>query len=745
MSTVGGEVLTGASPARVRGGASWRSARPLLAGTVLGLVLSATSVSIGALIFGPIGPEHLATGIRLALLGTTITTLVVALVGSVPGLTSHVQGAPSAILAALAVTTLATLPAGAEPTVRFATVVMVVATTSLAVGASFVAIGVFRLGRLVRYLPFPVIGGFIAGTGWLLVLGGASVAVGTQAGTGPAWQPLDPNAWSRWLPALLLGAVLAYGMQRGRRPLVFPVLLVTATAAFFAVLFGSGGSVAAWREAGLLLDGGAGAAPVRLLGAEIFSHVHWPSWWIHLPGAATVVLVAAMGLSFNVAGLETVLRRRIVLDREMRAAGLGNLAAAAFGAPPTYPSLSANLLGARLGGGRRVTAWVAAGVTATTIAFGPALIGWVPTPVVAGVLISLGLGLLHEWVVAAFGILGRVEYAIVILILVVIAAFGLLQGVLVGLVLTVLLFVVSYSRVDAVKHVLTGADARSWMRWDAQERRTLEATGASRLLLQLQGFLFFGMAHALLERVERRLDRDTVHDVIVDFSQVTGADATALASLDALRRETDERGLRLVFANVPSQLRDAFVRRGLQPTSGSGFGFAASVDEALEAAERRALAAAQDHDPLQSLVERLAALTDEDLELQDLAAHLERIEIGPGERVIADDGARHDAIYVVVTGQVTTLLAVEGKPPVRLETLRGGNLVGDVAFYERTAHGRAWLVADEPTSLFRLSRERLAELTRADPGLAASFHHLAARQLAGRVAHLTRLVEALQR
>jgi sulfate permease, SulP family len=731
-------------PAPVAGGASWRTTNPLLAGTVVGLVVAATSVSVGALIFAPLGPDHLATGIRLALLGTTITTLVVALVGSVPGLTAHVQGAPSAILAALAITTLATLPQGAEPTVRFATVVMVVATASLAVGASFVAIGVFRLGRLVRYLPYPVIGGFIAGTGWLLVLGGAAVAVGAEPGVG-GWRVFALATWSRWVPALLLGAVLAHGMQRARHPLVFPALLVTATAAFFAVLAMTGGSVGNWREAGLLLDGGIGAAPVRLLGTEVFAHVHWPSWWIHLPGAATVVLVSAMGLSFNAAGLETALRRRIVLDREMRATGLGNLAAAAFGAPPTYPSLSANLLGARLGGTHRVTAWIAAGVTAAAVAFGPALIGWVPTPIVAGVLISLGLGLLHEWVVAAARILGRVEYAIVILILVVIAAFGLLQGVLVGLVLAVLLFVVSYSRVDAVKHVLTGADARSWMRWDAQERRTLDATGAARLVLHLQGFLFFGMAHALLERVERRLELDPVQDVIVDFKQVTGADATALASLDALRRETDERRLRLVFAGVPSHLRDAFARRGLQPRAGSGFGFATSLDEALEAAERRALAAAQDHDPLQSLVERLAALTDEDLELQDLAVHLERIEVAPGERVISDDEARHDAIYVVVKGQVTTLLHVDDRPPVRLETLRGGNLVGDVAFYERATQGRAWLVADEPTSLFRLSRHRLTELTKTDPALAASFHHLAARQLAGRVAHLTRLVEALQR
>jgi SulP family sulfate permease len=725
---------------------SWFSA--LAAGLVVGLVVAATSVSIATLIFGPVVPDELAHGVRLALLGAASATLIALLVGKLPGVVAQVQGAPAAILATLAATTAATVPEGADPIARIATVVALVATTSLVVGATFVALGSLRLGRLVRYLPYPVIGGFVAGTGWLLVVGGASVAGGLgdpAVGWGDAARP---DVWGRWLAAVVLGALLAIGgTGRGRHPLAFPSLLAGAVAVFFGAMAATGGTPESWRAAGLLLDVPTGPGqPLGVLGPDLLMHVHWPSWWLHLPGVATVALVATMGLSFNTAGLEVALRRRVRLDPELRAAGFGNLVASAFGGLPAYHSMSSQLLALRIGGGRPATTVAAVAVLAAAILAGPAWIRWVPAPVVGGVLVSLGFGLLREWVVEATRTLSRLEYGIVLLILGVIAVAGLLPGVLVGLVLAVLLFVVSYSRVDAVKHVLTGRDVRSRMRWDAQERRTLDASGHARLVLQLQGYLFFGVAYALLDRLERQFASHRIDEVVVDFRQVTGADATALASLDALRRETAARGARLVFAEVPSALARAFARRGVVATADGAFAFAPTLDAALEDAERRALAAsAAAFDPLESLAERLEALADDDLELQDLAAHLDRLEIAAGQRIATDDAAGDDVVYVVASGQVTAWLDVAGRPPLRLETFRGGNLVGDVGFYRGDAAATSWVAADEPTTLYRLTRARLAHLTAADPALAASFHRLAARQLARRTAHLTRLVEALQR
>lgn len=723
-----------------------RGTAPIVAlanGAVVGLVLLAASVSVGALVYGGVAPEHLTLGVRLSLLATLATGLVVALLGSLPGGVAQAQAVTGAILATLATTVVAGV--ADDPTARLATVLALVAATSLAVGTLFVLVGGLRLGRLVRFLPYPVVGGFVAGSGWLLVLGGGAVASGTGATSASLLAAFPVERAGQWLPALALGAALLVATPNGRRPIAFPLVLAIALAAFYAMLAWTGGDPATWRAHGWLLDAGGGGGSVRLLDPSLLAQVDWRAWALHLPGVATAALVAATALAFNAAGIETETRHRADLDRELRAAGLGNLAAAAFAAPPAFPALATSVLASRLGGPRGPVAGGALAVVAVGLVLGPRLVAWVPASLAGGVLVALGLGMLRSWLVDAWRTLSRLEYAIVVLIVGTIAGFGLLAGVLTGLATAMLLFVVTYARVDAVRHALDGTEARSRMRWGRLERRTLAETGRSRLVLHLQGYLFFGVAHALERGIERHLDDRHVREVVVDFRQVTGADATALASLDALRHDAAARGVRLTFAEVPPPLARAFARRGLTPRAGSGFALASTLDAALEAAERRALAAAPAVDPLATLTERLDALTADDLELMDLAIHLDRLEAAPGTRLLADADEAAGAVYLVAQGQVTTWLERPGHEAVRLETLRGGHLIGDVAFYRGTAPQHAWVVADEPTTLFRLSREGLARLTATDPTLAARFHQLAARQLADRVAHLNRLVEALQR
>ncbi len=47
-------------------------------------------------------------------------------------------------------------------------------------GITFLAIGTFKRGNLIRFVPYPVVGGFLAGTGWLLLKGGVYVASGEE-------------------------------------------------------------------------------------------------------------------------------------------------------------------------------------------------------------------------------------------------------------------------------------------------------------------------------------------------------------------------------------------------------------------------------------------------------------------------------------------------------------------------------------------------------------------------------------
>jgi sulfate permease, SulP family len=141
------------------------------------------------------------------------------------------------------------------------------------------------------------------------------------------------------------------------------------------------------------------------------------------------------------------------------------------------------------------------------------------------------------------------------------------------------------------------------------------------------------------------------------------------------------------------------------------------------------------------LAEQLAEILPQAEQAGVLMPYLEQQEVEPGFYLIRQ-GDTPDDIYFVEQGQVTAQLEMRGREPVRLETMRGGRVVGEIGFYlgaERTAAVRA----DEPTTVYRLSLAKLEEMERTDPAAAATFHRLIAHLLAERATHLIRAVDAL--
>jgi SulP family sulfate permease len=77
------------------------------------------------------------------------------------------QESTTAILAGVAAASVAALPPGTPPSAVFATIAATVVISAVLTEVSLYALGRFKLGGLARFLPYPLIGGFLAGTGWL--------------------------------------------------------------------------------------------------------------------------------------------------------------------------------------------------------------------------------------------------------------------------------------------------------------------------------------------------------------------------------------------------------------------------------------------------------------------------------------------------------------------------------------------------------------------------------------------------
>src|SRR5690606_22803016 len=119
-------------------------------------------------------------------------------------------------LATMAAAIVATMPASAGDESVFATVVATIVLTSLTTGLFFFGVGLFRLGNLVRCIPYPVMGGYLAGIGWLLVLGSIRVMVDTPAGFSGFFPLFQADLLWQWLPSCLFGLVLLLLVRRFR-------------------------------------------------------------------------------------------------------------------------------------------------------------------------------------------------------------------------------------------------------------------------------------------------------------------------------------------------------------------------------------------------------------------------------------------------------------------------------------------------------------------------------------------------
>ncbi|MEH0071281.1 SulP family inorganic anion transporter [Pannonibacter sp. Pt2-lr] len=116
----------------------------------------------------------------MLLLSGVILSVYIALRSPYVGNVALVQETSIAILSASMAGILAGMQ-GQETDRQIATILAILGVSTLVTGVMFLLFGRLRLGTLVRFLPYPVIAGFLSGTGWLLIEGALVMVTGSTA------------------------------------------------------------------------------------------------------------------------------------------------------------------------------------------------------------------------------------------------------------------------------------------------------------------------------------------------------------------------------------------------------------------------------------------------------------------------------------------------------------------------------------------------------------------------------------
>ncbi len=179
------------------------SQKVLVPSLIAGVIVAISSeISLAALIFSGDLSRFLGAGIGLMLFRSFAIGIAVAITTSVPGMVGLPQDTPAAILALVAAGIAASMR-NSEPRAVYATLVAAISLTSLLTAVFFLLLGWFKASGFVRYIPYPVVGGFLAGTGWVLSLGAMNVMTGIPLGLTTLSQILSLNKLIIWLPGIL--------------------------------------------------------------------------------------------------------------------------------------------------------------------------------------------------------------------------------------------------------------------------------------------------------------------------------------------------------------------------------------------------------------------------------------------------------------------------------------------------------------------------------------------------------------
>ncbi len=550
----------------------------LSAGFTSGLGLLVAQVAFGSFIFSGALTPYSSQGVGLILFGNFAACLLMALGSGYRGAIAGLSPALVIIMAVIA----ATMDARGEA--LFVTTAIALIISAVATGVCCFLIGRFHLANLVRFIPYPVAAGFVAGIGGTVCLAAMSL-MGVDLGWREAATFLEPAVLWTWLPGAAYGVALYIAMKRWGNALILPLSVVAAIGAYHLTLGALDISGEKARVMGLLLSSTADGNLWPVLSPADLVHVEWAAMAGQIPHILTLMLIAFICVTMNVAGLEVAANHELDWNREFKTSGFATVVAGLGGGTVATLIVPSSLRSKHFKATTRLTGMVAAVVIGIALFLGDGMLEFVPTALIGGILVFAGIGMLDEGLVRSYKRLPLVELSIILVIFIIMIFFGLIEGVGAGMLATLVFFVVRLSRVDLIETRFTCREQHSSKARPVPDRVILLEEGWRVLAYRLRGYIFFGSAAPLTDHLRSSLEgssRPTC--LMLDFASVSGFDFSAVSVLSRFLQAANKAGVKVVLSAVPEQFRSD-LERNLPASVFADLVLEPNADRALEHCE----------------------------------------------------------------------------------------------------------------------------------------------------------------
>jgi len=730
------------SPAPRANPAFKRALSDILGGSAASILTVTFGLSYSLLIFaGPLSP-YLSYGITATFVSSAVLAIVIGLYSSLPFAVGAPDSSTAAVTGILVASLVERIEAVNPATPLLSTVLITLGLSTALTGLVLCGLGLTRLGRAIRYVPYPVVGGFLGATGLLIALGAIRVITNhpLQIATLPYFA--DGTVLLELAAACAMALVLYLTWHRSRSPFGLPIILVGGVLAAHLAFWITGVSLDSARSLGWTFQPPPQA--MFTLPWHTDDLARYP--WFVLPevigNVVAVIFVTACCTLFNTTGIEVAVHREANLERELNVTGIANVLTGLLGGYPGCSSISRSMLNYSSGGRGRLSGLTVAMLSLLMLAVAPELLGFIPKFVIGGLLLYLGADQLHRWIIESRKRLSKLEYLSLIAIIAIIVTWGFVPGILIGVIIGCATFAFSAARVESIKYSFDGSEYRSSLDRSRDDQDVLLLHGDSIQGLNLQSYLFFGSANRLYQHVKRLLqERPECRYLLFDFKLVTGVDSSAAYSFAQIKRSAHDLGVELILVHL-----SAAAEKVLRSSDfvGEGVTIIPELDRALEWCENEIIGQHQGLAQEEaSLHDWFTRILDSEDDADRLIHRCQRIEVEAGE-IILQAGDPADSMHFILEGRVGIMVPADDDRTTRVRSLGRYTTIGEMGLVSHAPRS-ATIQAEVDSVLYVLNTHQFDAIRDEDPALSHKLLTYFVSVMAERLTFANRTIAVLRR
>ena len=725
-----------------------------LSGAVSAAIISIPlSIGYGIIVYGPLGAEFLPVAALLGIYGCLLGGICAALLGGTE-IQITVPKAPLSLLLAAFVAPLALSLQIPDVASRNILIVGLASLCVLIAGIVQFLFGALRLGNLIKYVPYPVVSGFMNGIAVILILEQIGPLVGARGHVGLIEIFHNPTVVQPLTLVVGLTTIIVIFFARRFIKAVPASLigLVAGTAVFYILKNIPGVSAMGpvignfsfqWPKPEIL------PGAFRLLDqidfADLFPRILITGFVLGSIGALESLLSSVA--ADNIAGT------RHKSNKELIGQGVGNVINAVFSALPSAGSELHNMANYRAGGRTRLSSLICAILILLIVMTLGSVIGLIPLTVIGAIIISVGIGLFDRWILDLIRNLPQANeqqkrivtnLAVAIVVAVITVCVNLIVAVLIGIAIASGLFVVRMGK-SIVKRKYSGEQIRSKKVRSINNNMLLEDRGKGIIVYELRGPLFFGSADNLAGEIESAMGHHTY--CILDMKRVNEIDSTGAKILGQISKKISASGKYLLISYLTDNpsLSDFLKAMGVYKILGEDC-FFPDTDAALEWAEdnvlTQSLELAGASEPIQ--LDQMDILRDfSPQEIHDLQQKLTRKTFSEGE-IIVKEGDTDRNLFLLAKGLVSVRIHLaESDRYKRLVTYSPGVTFGEMAFLDGSPRS-ADVWSDAASETYVLSPAEFSVLQEQSPHIAIKLVRNIALEISDRLRIRTNEVRILE-